>query len=134
MCCCRLERTGTGIRVQLTHLKPLRHSRGLVMLASKESQLRLDSLAPPQITLDTASGQLPADGQPQQQQQAAEAPGQPQPQQQQAVEAPGQQLVGGRPAQLAPGPGWRAAPVTQSPASAAVTQVRVQGVLMHAVW
>ena len=132
MCCCRLERAVKGVRLQLTHLKPLKHSRGLVMLASKESQLRLNSLAPPQITLDTAGGQLPADAQPQQQQ-AVEAPGQ----QQQAVEAPGQQQwqavveapgqlhVGCRPTQVAAGPDRPLAPVTQSPASAVVTQVRV---------
>ena len=122
MCCCRLERAGKGVRLQLTHLKPLRHSRGLVMLASKESQLRLNSLAPPLITLDTVGGQLPADAQPQQQQ-AVEAPGQ---QQWQAeVEAPGQLHVGGTPAQLAAGPDRPLAPVAQSLASAAVTQVRV---------
>lgn len=122
MCCCRLERAAKGTRLQLTHLKPLRHSRGLVMLASKESQLRLHSQAPPQITLDMAGGLLPANGQPQQQQ-AVEAAG---PLQQQAVEeAPGQQQVGGSPAQLAAGLGRVAASVIQSPASAAVTQVMV---------
>ena len=89
------------------------------MLASKESQMRLHCLATPQITLDTAGGQLPPDGQPQQQQ---------------AVEAPGQQQVGGRLAQSAAGPGRPVVPAIQSLPPAAVTQVRGQGFSMHAMW